>query len=428
MSEGVFTDGKKRWICDGASFDNGSIVGDMLREKPSSSSYQSRPTRQQNRKSNVVSIKQGTQVIRRARVTKIEYSGMIFCPTVSTGAFVARRNGQVFITGNSGFPKSLNVGKSVDKLQGNEREDCGMREHPTLKDKSKIEESAGASHGDNTWNREWKLTKGDSEFEGWGTALKPAFEPITMARKPLSEKTVAGNVLKWGTGCINIEGCRIVIEKEDDIYAKNPHTDGTIGANGIYGSGVATRYEIKQGRFPANLIHDGSEEVAGMFPDTNPSRKGKPRKAGVSNGIPLLNSKEVQVNCEYDDSGSASRFFYCAKANKKDRNAGLDIKIEEIAEQDEDDSFYDEKVEIEKMNAGKIFVNNHPTVKPTDLMRYLCRLVTPIGGIVLDPYMGSGTTGKAAVLEGFKFVGIEKEESSFLIAEKRIQHEVEKWN
>ena len=117
VSEGVFTDGEKRWICNGTSFDNGSILGDMFRENPSSSSYQSRPTGQPTGKPDVISVKQGTQIIRRATVTKIEYSGIIFCPTVSTGAFVARRNGKVFITGNSGFPKSLNIGKAVKALQ-----------------------------------------------------------------------------------------------------------------------------------------------------------------------------------------------------------------------------------------------------------------------------------------------------------------------
>jgi hypothetical protein len=117
VSEGVFTDGKKRWICNGTSFDSGSILGDMFKKGTSHSSYQSRYTGQPTGKPDVISIKQGTQIIRRARVEKIEYSGIIFCPTVSTGAFIARRNGQVFITGNSGFPKSRNIGKDMEKKE-----------------------------------------------------------------------------------------------------------------------------------------------------------------------------------------------------------------------------------------------------------------------------------------------------------------------
>ncbi|HEB41549.1 MAG TPA: site-specific DNA-methyltransferase [Candidatus Dependentiae bacterium] len=143
------------------------------------------------------------------------------------------------------------------------------------------------------------------------------------------------------------------------------------------------------GRFPANLIHDGSEEVKTLFPQTK-STKGKQRKAIVSNKISLLNSKEVQVNCEYTDSGSAARFFYCAKASRAERTNNKTVE------------------------------NNHPTVKPIKLMRYLVRLVTQPGGIILDPFMGSGSTGKAAKLEGFDFIGIELDKEYFKIAQNRI--------
>jgi len=189
--------------------------------------------------------------------------------------------------------------------------------------------------------------------EGWGTALKPACEFFTLARKPLSEKTVAANALKWGTGGINIDRCRV-------------GTDET-------------------GRFPANLIHDGSHQVLELFPETKPSRIGKPR--GTKKKGLFANSKFNKVGQEHNDSGSAARFFYCAKASKKDRDKG----------------------------------NHHPTVKPTALMQYLCRLITPTGGVVLDPYMGSGSTGKAAVQEGFSFVGCELDEDYYKIAKSRIQ-------
>ena len=222
--------------------------------------------------------------------------------------------------------------------------------------------------------------------EGWGTALKPACEFFTLARKPFSEKTVAANVLKWGTGGINIDACRV---------EANGEKTGTNGACGLspesgwnensMSRDVTTKQSTTQGRFPANLIHDGSREVLELFPETKPSRIGKPR--GTKKKGLFANSKFNKVGQEHNDSGSAARFFYCPKANKKDRDEG----------------------------------NHHPTVKPTALMQYLCRLITPTGGVVLDPYMGSGSTGKAAVQEGFSFVGCELDEDYYKIAKARIQ-------
>lgn len=190
------------------------------------------------------------------------------------------------------------------------------------------------------------------EWEGWGTALKPALEPITVARKPF-KGTVAANVLEHGTGAINIDGCRV----GDDT-----------------------------GRWPANLIHDGSDEVVGLFPQTASGVPGVRRKVHDTNAMAGRLGLTGEVEAGYGDSGNAARFFYCAKANKKDRDDG----------------------------------NTHPTVKPTDLMAYLCRLVTPPGGIVLDPFMGSGSTGKAAIREGFQFIGIEREEEYIAIARERV--------
>jgi len=214
--------------------------------------------------------------------------------------------------------------------------------------------------------------------EGWGTALKPACEFFTLARKPLSEKTVAANVLKWGTGGINIDGCRV----EGEI---NPKDYGRGGGFVFRGDPKDAPKPHTQGRFPANLIHDGSQEVLELFPETKPSRIGKPR--GTKKKGLFANSKFNKVGQEHNDSGSAARFFYCPKANKKDRDEG----------------------------------NHHPTVKPTALMQYLCRLITPTGGVVLDPYMGSGSTGKAAEQEGFSFVGCELDEDYYKIAKSRIQ-------
>ena len=218
--------------------------------------------------------------------------------------------------------------------------------------------------------------------EGWGTALKPSCEFFTLARKPFSEKTVAANVLKWGTGGINIDGCRV--ELDGDYKSKPNGRPSQTGLGNNYNPSEANQPDT-QGRFPANLIHDGSQQVLELFPETKPSRIGKPR--GTKKKGLFANSKFNKVGQEHNDSGSAARFFYCPKASKKDRDEG----------------------------------NNHPTVKPTALMQYLCRLITPTGGVVLDPYMGSGSTGKAAVKEGFSFVGCELDKEYYKIAKERIQ-------
>ena len=223
------------------------------------------------------------------------------------------------------------------------------------------------------------------QWAGWGTALKPALEPITMARKPLGG-TVAANVLTHGTGGINVDGCRV--EGKWSTWRKS---DGTVSEQNqdsysVYGQGMGDvrNPEHPSGRWPANLITDGSDEVAGLFPlqqsGANPTRRGGMGYHGAD-GQDCCNAPRGA------DSGSAARFFYTAKASRDDRSDG----------------------------------NTHPTVKPTDLMRYLCRLVTPPGGIVLDPFMGSGSTGKAAMLEGFGFIGIEREAQYHAIAERRIR-------
>ena len=284
----------------------------------------------------------------------------------------------------SGFPKSLDVSKAIDKAAGAEH----LRE---FKCKNPADRPYTHAKGETStgWQSPVRPDKTNShtpeaqQWDGWGTALKPALEPITMARKPL-EGTVAANVLAHGTGGINVDGCRVacddgrpLIESRSDASL---HAFGN-GLNGSRNAGTTT-----QGRWPANLIHDGSDEVVALFPQTTSGafnqsqRKAQNQKYGQFNGY----SEPKQYA---GDTGSAARFFYCAKASKADRNEG----------------------------------NTHPTVKPTDLMRYLCRLVTPPGGIVLDPFMGSGSTGKAAMLDGFRFIGIEREAEYLEIAKQRMQ-------
>ncbi len=277
----------------------------------------------------------------------------------------------------SGFPKSLNIGKAVDKIQGNEREEIGRVK--------RTGKSVGAFEGNNL------ETKGNSEWEGWGTALKPALEPITVARKPISEKSIAENVLKWGTGGINIDESRV----EGEPW--KAHTATGLAHVKFFTKGSCK--EIKKnphpaGRFPANFIHDGSDEVLDLFPETKSGGGNKnPETSNIYGGNSLLPSKTKRNNQTYEpDSGSAARFFYCAKASKSERNAGLPD--------------------------GQ--TSTHPTVKPVKLLEYLVRLVTPNNGLCLDPFMGSGTTGVASKNLNRKFIGIELDEEYFRIAQGRI--------
>jgi len=320
----------------------------------------------------------------------------------------------------SGFPKSLNIGKAVDKLQGNEREDCGIK---TYAGPSGNNRNFGVGNDDEGSDKR-KLTKGTSEWEGWGTALKPALEPITVARKPLSEKTVAENCLKWGTGGINIDGCRVGTE-ENLGRDNNARTEGT--------SYVVQKEDLYidnskgLGRFPANLIHDGSDEVVSLFPTSNVKgsaiRKNKVNPYGGERTWSVSDTP-AQDTVGYADSGSASRFFYCAKASKSERNKGceeLEDKRGGSMEANITDkmqlggaSLKGEHKEIQKTK------NNHPTVKPIALMEYLVKLVSREGTTILDPFMGSGTTGIACRNLNRNFIGIERDVDYMEIATKRI--------
>lgn len=249
----------------------------------------------------------------------------------------------------SGFPKSHDVAKSIDKSKGVWRGRAGQA-LPTGN------RAMGTNYERSP--KERPVFDEAKQWEGWGTALKPAHEPIVVARKPITQ-TVAKNVLEYGTGALNIDGCRVGFQSEDDKKSAFPggkltsHGAGSLAGPGSAQDADRSTFDAERnvlGRWPANVIHDGSDEVISQFPN------------------------------------ETSRFFYSAKASKADRGEG----------------------------------NNHPTVKPTELMKYLCRLVTPKGGIVLDPFMGSGSTGKAALQEGFKFIGIEMSKEYFEIAKNRV--------
>jgi hypothetical protein len=288
----------------------------------------------------------------------------------------------------SGFPKSMDVSKAIDKAAGVERLVVSRRAAAVGFDTAR-QGGGGWSAGEVVATA--PASDAARQWEGWGTALKPAVEPITVARKPLIG-TVAANVLEHGTGALNIDGCRVESDARPNIVPDRGRATGNSWEGGVDGSlcGSKAAGTTTQGRWPANLIHDGSDEVLALFPDSSQTGKRSARsKAAPVEGTQWLSDNHEST--EYTDSGSAARFFYSPKASKKDRNEGLPPGA-----------------------------NRHETVKPTDLMAYLCRLVTPPGGIVLDPFMGSGSTGKAAMREGFKFIGIERDEAYFDIAEARI--------
>jgi DNA modification methylase len=373
----------------------------------------------------------------------------------------------------SGFPKSHNIGKAVDKLEGNERVVVGTL--ADLNPRYNTPRKGGDKYGDGFGESEVAppLTKGTSPYEGWGTALKPANEPICVARKPLSEKSVAENVLKWGTGGINVDGCRVGTDEKwsgnKKEEWKRPGLSLSGSLDGTFNSQNSDSHDL--GRFPANIIlecicdevikgekgeikisnNGNSKEFAGdkgadtihytdkgdTHTDPNCPCRLLDEQSGESKSSDhkhigndaetkfgqIKNSKRESV---YSDKGGASRFFYQAKVSKAERNMGLDgfeeKEVEMIGQLN--NSVRDNGTIRTTPEAKKNF---HPTVKPINLMAYLCRLITPEGGIVLDPFCGSGSTGVAALLEGFRFVGMEMDADYFKIAEARIDS-YEKYN
>lgn len=292
---------------------------------------------------------------------------------------------------SQGFPKSLNVGQAVNKIEVDNK-------------------------------------NGRTEWNGWGTGLKPAHEPICLARKPLSEKSVALNVLKHSTGAVNIDECRVATDDDLSLRYKSSFQNGNspfTPENSKDGDRIKIDppSAIEHGRFPANVIHDGSDEVLSLFPIT---KSGGGNKGG-RNKTAFFGSGS-NYNAFYEsDYGSAARFFYCPKPSRAEKDFGVEDWNAKLT------SFSGGGMTAIKRGAKEYKTENtlgfahivakknfHPTVKPIDLMKYLCRLITPKNGIVLDPFCGSGTTGIAAVMEGFNFIGIEKEKEYIDIAQARI--------
>lgn len=326
----------------------------------------------------------------------------------------------------SGFPKSHNVAKAIDKAAGAEPNVRGYQVMTGSSRRTVDGKSLGAAVSSSAAPAERvpttipltePATPDAQKWDGWGTALKPAHEPIVVARKPLIG-TVAANVLEHGTGAMNIDACRVPSDAATGWGGargfKNTHEASKSGG---MGSGDARPVD---GRWPANVIHDGSAEVVAHMPTTGPSRKSDAFPGKIW-GDQSLRGMEGVVAGHDDNGGSVARYFYSAKASKHDRDEGLENFDENTA---------GERTGRKEGSAGiNAYAgatgparNIHPTVKPTDLMRYLCRLVTPPGGVVLDPFCGSGSTGKAALLEGFRFVGLELDPDYARIAEARLAH------
>jgi site-specific DNA-methyltransferase (adenine-specific) len=348
------------------------------------------------------------------RIVPFHHTGKVWCLRVPTGAFVAVRGGVAFPTGNSGFPKSLDISKAIDRAAGAEREVVGIKPgHEGFANRgnmSSVQSFKGTMGGEGGFARPWMddpekveayhqqtapATDAAKQWNGWGTALKPSMEIIAVARRPLSERTVAANVLKHSTGGINIDATRIPLGATDPLQAGIAGRDGhgmdTAGTEGAWGFKAVDR-AAGLGRWPANLVHDGSPEVEAAFAAFG-NAPGQQRYVGPEHGEKLSKGiygdfGEHRPHEPRGDAGTASRFFYSSKADASDRAGSL-----------------------------------HPTIKPIDLMRWLVRMVTPPGGTVLDCFAGSGSTGEAAMLEGFNAVLIEREAEYAA----DIKHRMKRW-
>ena len=315
----------------------------------------------------------------------------------------------------SGFPKSHNIGKAIDKMEG--------KIVPTGKGFNVAGQGIGLNENKQfrSDHPDYVKPRYDNDWEGWGTALKPAHEPIVMARKPI-EGTVAENTLQYGVGGLNIDGTRIGNEvRTTPIHSTDKKEDNTLF--GLHATIQHHREETTLGRWPANVILD---EEAGEILDEQSGKSSSKKRTNFKkdNTIWQENTGEIDtMSGGFNDEGGASRFFYCPKASKKDRDHGLDKFDTKSTRKWTDTGMKTTGSGNPRQELGK---NIHPTVKPTELMKYLIRLVTPKDGIVLDPFMGSGSTGKAAIQEGMWFVGIEREKEYYEIAKQRIEYEMDK--
>lgn len=399
VSPGVSADGEEGLLHHGTSAGGGPSDGPMSQASRGGSPSQSRPVRQSSGESEPVCEQQGAQVVRGerhtasdlARIEPIRYHGVVWCVRVPTGAFVARRNGKVFVTGNSGFPKSLDISKSIDKSLGAEREVIGEMAYsaPDIRGNSSNGRGISSQSSKEAERLGVSITLPASEearlWSGWGSSLKPAFEPVLLAMKPL-DGTYAQNAIKHGVAGLNIDGARIPLNGDYKCGANGRPSQTGLGDN--YDPAKANKHS-PVGRWPANLIFD---EAAAELLDrqsgitTSGAMKREVGEYDGESNVTFLRGRSGPQN-QHGGTGGASRFFYCAKANKSDRGEG----------------------------------NTHPCVKPQSLLKYLCALTaTPTGGEILDPFAGSMSTLLAAREMGRPIVGIEMNEEYCEIGKRRL--------
>ena len=363
-----------------------------------------------------VRVEPGSQAVRGARYTvadlaqiePVHYEGIVWCLTVPTGAFVVRRNGKVFVTGNSGFPKSMDVSKAIDKAAGAEREVVGRSVR--LGDNKPYGHNGSSSFGGYADNPEGDpvtapATPDAVRWDGWGTALKPAIEPIILARKPLVG-TVAQNVLAHGVGGLNIDACRVGMSDADREAAKVPQPtirpDGKDSGHAL-GSGEgrngATFEPAPAGRFPANVLLD-EHAAKEMDKQSGVLKSGALDRSKITAENKIFGKPPAKREGTYSpNEGGASRFFpvfkYQAKAPKRERPV------------------------VTRDDGTRV---QHPTVKPLALMEWLVTLTTPEGGLVLDPFAGTGTTLQAARNKGFSAIGVEQDPDYIQLIHARLEN------
>lgn len=324
----------------------------------------------------------------------------------------------------SGFPKSMNISKGIEAKnkygKANTIAKRKVEQNSDGKEYKIVQTNNGAMGKKKITNRrEYKpVDSSAKKWAGWGTCLKPAFEPIVVARKPFKGSLV-DNILEYGVGGLNIDECRVGSEERVQFSGRS------VSKSTVYNKFKQdnSHYETVTGRFPANIIHDGSEETTRDMPQT--SKNGSISKRYKMNNRVYGDYGYCKKWDAYNDSGSASRYFYCAKASKRDRDEGLD-GFQESKTTDGNTRSNPETARTFGANSA-LRRNIHPTVKPTALMQYLVRLVCPKGSIILDPFMGSGSTGKAVAYEnkernaGYSFIGIEQSPEYVEIAKARIE-------
>ena len=463
MSEGISIDGKEGWICNGTSDIGSSTDWETIIEIGGSSSYRSRSKEQFSGESDVVFIQPRTQEIRTpsrpykttvATISKEYYEGTIFCPTVSTGIFVARRNGKIFLTGNSGFPKAMNVSKAVDKRLGYER----MRSpNPNSLNQNKEVLKYGFK-GDSI--SEEAISEEAKRLDGSyaGFQPKPGIEVIIVAMKPLSEKTYVDQALKNGKGITWLDDGRIPYQSEKDQEIANSLGDSFSGKSfdtGRYHFNVGNSFVRNEyapngeGRFPANLLVQDNVIDNGIISKSGTLLKKHTITKGQTGSFTPddWTEKEQHPSKDYpSDEGSLSRYFsldawysknieelpdyiqrifpflYVPKASSGERNEDLENLTDGI----HGHGNLGNSKGLERFNS--IAKNIHPTVKPLKLMTYIITIGSRPGDTILDPFMGSGTTGVASKILHRDFIGFELEGKYFEIAQQRIENKIAKGN